>query len=29
MIQQMDGQKNKFLADSYIHSTFQLGDNNI
>ena len=29
MLQWMDGQKNTFLADSYIHSTFQLGDNKI
>ena len=27
--QQMDGQTNRFLADSYIRSTFQLGDNEI
>ena len=25
----MDGQTNRFLADSYILSTFQLGDNEI
>ena len=29
MLQQMDGQTNRFLADSYIHSTFQLEDNEI
>ena len=29
MLQRMDGQMNRFLADSYIHSTFQLGDNEI
>ena len=29
MLQWMDGQKNRFLADSYIHSAFQLGDNEI
>ena len=29
MLQQMDGQKNRFLADSYIRSIFQLGDNKI
>ena len=29
MLQWMDGQTNRFLADSYIHSTFQLGDNEI
>ena len=29
MLQQMDGQANRFLADSYIRSTFQLGDNEI
>ena len=23
MLQRMDGQTNRFLADSYIHSTFQ------
>ena len=27
MLQRMDGQMNRFLADSYIRSTFQLGDN--
>ena len=26
MLQRMDGQKNKFIADSYIRSIFQLGD---
>ena len=29
MLQQMDGQTNRFLADSYIRSTFQLRDNEI
>ena len=29
MLQRMDGQMNRFLADSYIHSTFQLGNNEI
>ena len=29
MLQGMDGQKNTFLTDSYIHSIFQLGDNKI
>ena len=29
MLQQMDSQTNRFLADSYIHSTFQLGANEI
>ena len=29
MLQQMDGQVNRFLADSYIHSIFQLEDNEI
>ena len=29
MLQRMDGQTNRFLADSYIHSTFQLGDDEI
>ena len=29
MLQRMDGQTNRFLADSYIHSTFQLGDTEI
>ena len=29
MLQKTDGQMNKFLADSYICSTFQLGDNEI
>ena len=29
MLQRMDGQANRFLADSYIHSTFQLEDNEI
>ena len=29
MLQRMDGQTNRFLADSYIRSTFQLGDNKI
>ena len=29
MLQQMDEQMNKFLADIYICSTFQLGDNKI
>ena len=29
MLQWMDGQTNRFLADSYIHSTFQLEDNEI
>ena len=27
MLQRTDGQRNRFLADSYIRSTFQLGDN--
>ena len=29
MLQRMDGQTNRFLADSYILSTFQLEDNDI
>ena len=29
ILQQTDGQTNRFLADSYISSTFQLGDNEI
>ena len=29
MLQRMDGQANKFLADSYIRWTFQLGYNKI
>ena len=29
MLQRMDGRMNRFLADSYICSTFQLGDNEI
>ena len=29
MLQLMDGQMNRFLADSYIRSTFQLWDNEI
>ena len=29
MLQRMDGQTNRFLADSYICSTFQLGYNKI
>ena len=29
MLQRMDAQTNRFLADSYIHSTYQLGDNKI
>ena len=29
MLQQTDGQRNRFLADSYICSVFQLGDNEI
>ena len=29
MLQWKDGQKNRFLADRYIRSTFQLGDNKI
>ena len=29
MLQRMVGQTNRFLADSYIHLTFQLGDNEI
>ena len=29
MLQRMDGQANKFLADIYIRSNFQLGDNKI
>ena len=29
MRQRMDGQTNRFLADSYIRSTFQLGYNKI
>ena len=29
MLQRMDGQTNRFLADSYVLSTFQLGDNEI
>ena len=29
MLQRMDGQMNRFLADSYNHSTFQLEDNEI
>ena len=29
MLQRMDGPMNRFLADSYIHSTFQLGDSEI
>ena len=29
MLQRMDGQTNRFLADSYIRSNFQLGDNEI
>ena len=29
MLQQMDGRTDRFLADNYIRSTFQLGDNKI
>ena len=29
MLQWMDGQTNRFLADGYIRWTFQLGDNKI
>ena len=29
MLQVMDGQTNRFLAESYIPSTFQLEDNEI
>ena len=29
MLQRMDGQTNRFFADSFIHSTVQLGDNDI
>ena len=29
MLQRMDGQTNRLLADTYIHSTFQLEDNEI
>ena len=29
MLQRMDGQTNRFFADSYIRSTFQLGYNKI
>ena len=29
ILQRTDGQANRFLADSYISSTFQLGDNEI
>ena len=29
MLQRTDGQTKRFLADSYIRSTFQLGDNEI
>ena len=29
MLQRMDEQTNRFLADTYIHSTFQLGENEI
>ena len=29
MLQRMDGQTNRFLVESYIRSTFQLGDNEI
>ena len=29
MLQRTDVQTNRFLADSYSHSTFQLGDNEI
>ena len=29
MLQRMDGQTNRFFADSYFRSTFQLVDNKI
>ena len=29
MLQRMDRQTDRFLADNYIRSTFQLGDNEI
>ena len=29
MLQLMDGQMKRFLADSYTHSTFQVEDNEI
>ena len=29
MFQRMDGQTDRFLADNYIRSTFQIGDNEI